>query len=93
MKMFVACILILVSAVVAADDFVQFNDGSTGWRGENGNVWGKTPSPSRSYESNSPDQSWSNNNRTPIVDQHGTVYAPSGNGYVNTRNGRFIPGN
>lgn len=92
-KLLMSVVLVVATTEAIADEFIQFNDGSTGWRGENGNVWGKTPNPSRSYDSNDSDDSWSQNKRTPIVDQQGTVYAPDGNGYVNTRNGQFVPGN
>lgn len=92
-KLLVSIVLVIATAETLADEFIQFNDGSTGWRGENGNTWGKTSSPSHSFDSNDSDNSRNQSNRTPIVDQHGTVYAPAGNGYVNTEDGGFVQGN
>jgi hypothetical protein len=91
-KLVMTLFFMMATTQASADELIQFNDGSTGWRGENGNVWGKTPSSSHNFDSNDSSNSWQKNNRTPIVDQHGTVYAPAGSGYVNTQNGQFIPG-
>lgn len=84
--------LLVVSSTAVADEFVQFSDGSTGWRGQNGQIWGKTPSPSANYGSGS-GYGVDHGVRQPIVDtQRGTVYAPAGNGYINTETGDFVPG-
>ncbi len=82
-----ASFILLLFAHAQADEFIQFSDGSTAWRNDSGHVWGKTPSPQHDY-----DDSQRFEDRNPVVDQHGTVYVPSGSGWVNTQTGQYTPG-
>jgi len=88
-KLVITLLFAITTTPVLADEFIQFNDGSTAWRGKNGNIWGKTPSPSPNFDSNHSSKSRQQN---PIIVQHGTTYVPAGDGYINTWNGQFVPG-
>ena len=84
----VAGLLLAASTQALADKPVYFTDGSMAWQGENGQTWGKTPSP---QDNNNSNDNGGHNNR-PLIDTDGTVYAPAGSGHVNTRTGQFMPG-
>lgn len=86
MKKMIITILLIVSSTAIADEFVQFNDGSTAWREKDGFIWGKTPSPKHDFDSNE-----NSKHNHVIVDTDGTTYVPSGNGYINTQTGQFVP--
>lgn len=82
----VFCVFITTSVV--ADEPIYFNDGSMAWRGQNGQIWGKTPSPRSSAPAFSPPSQ----NRTPVFDNRGQIYTPAGpNGLIDPRTGQFIP--
>lgn len=83
-------ILLLAANSAGADELIQFSDGTTAWRGSNGQIWGKTPPPPQSRQNDS--QYQQPNNNLSGFGSDGTFYAPAGGSQVlDTRTGRFVP--
>lgn len=83
-------VCVLVATPVAADEPIYFNDGSMAWRGQNGQVWGKTPSPSSHAPGATP--ALPSPSRAPLIDNRGQIYTPAGpTGVIDPRTGQFIP--
>lgn len=70
-------VLALISPVVLADDFVQFNNGSTGWRSSSGAVYGVNGGSGHGSGFND-------------VDSGERYEALGSSQYVNTRSGQVI---
>lgn len=81
---------LLFVTLANADDLIQFNDGTTAWRNQNGQIWGRTPPPPQPTHNDWQHQQPQNNPSG--FGSDGTFYAPAaGNQVLDTRSGRFVP--